>query len=235
MAALLKNIPGMSLMGKLAGDSAGALGSGAAKEIEETVKTEICKILQADKDEIINITTKAIKDKIANEEPEFLKELVQPIVDIIKENIENEKLEEEAKEGTDEPAKEGTDEPVKDGTEEPAKNGTEEPAKEGTEEPAKEGTEEPAKEGTEEPAKNGTEEPVPEVVAEPAPEVIAEPIKVEAEQKQTGGFNGGLIYIKTNETKNYRKKTKSKSKKQNRKTKKYRNRKPKSKKSRSSK
>jgi hypothetical protein len=219
MAALLKNIPGMGLMGKLASDSGASLGTGAAKGIEETVKTEICKILQADKDEIINITTKAIKDKIANEDPEFLKEFVQPIVDIIKENIEKEKLEEPAKEGTEEPAKEGTEEPAKEGTEEPTKEGTEEPAKEGTEEPAKEGTEEPAKEGTE----------------EPAPEVIAEPIKVEAEQKQTGGFNGGLIYIKTNKTKNYRKKTKSKSKKQNRKTKKYRNRKPKSKKSRSSK
>jgi hypothetical protein len=63
----------------LVGSGTGAISSGATKGVEETMKKELCALMQQDKDEITGIVVKAIKDKIAED-----KSIIQPIIDTIK-------------------------------------------------------------------------------------------------------------------------------------------------------
>ena len=69
----------------LVGSGTGAISSGATKGVEETMKKELCALMQQDKDEITGIVVKAIKDKIAED-----KSIIQPIIDTIKNAVNSE-------------------------------------------------------------------------------------------------------------------------------------------------
>jgi hypothetical protein len=80
----------------LVGSGTGAISSGATKGVEETMKKELCALMQQDKDEITGIVVKAIKDKIAED-----KSIIQPIIDIIKNAVNSEISEPAASSGSD--------------------------------------------------------------------------------------------------------------------------------------
>ena len=66
----------------LVGSGTGAISSGATKGVEETMKKELCALMQQDKDEITGIVVKAIKDKILED-----KSIIQPIIDSIRDVV----------------------------------------------------------------------------------------------------------------------------------------------------
>jgi len=76
MAAILNKIK------MLVGAGTSAVSSGAAEGIEETMKKELCALMQKDKDEITGIVTKAIGDKIAED-----KTIIQPIIDAVRDML----------------------------------------------------------------------------------------------------------------------------------------------------
>ena len=76
MAAILNKIK------MLVGAGTSAASSGAAEGVEETMKKELCALMQKDKDEITGIVTKAIGDKIAED-----KTIIQPIIDAVRDML----------------------------------------------------------------------------------------------------------------------------------------------------
>jgi hypothetical protein len=76
MAAILNKIK------MLVGAGTSAVSSGATEGIEETMKKELCALMQKDKDEITGIVTKAIGDKIAED-----KTIIQPIIDAVRDML----------------------------------------------------------------------------------------------------------------------------------------------------
>jgi len=76
MAAILNKIK------MLVGAGTSAASSGAAEGVEETMKKELCALMQKDKDEITGIVTKAIGDKITED-----KTIIQPIIDAVRDML----------------------------------------------------------------------------------------------------------------------------------------------------
>jgi hypothetical protein len=76
MAAILNKIK------MLVGAGTSAVSSGAAEGVEETMKKELCALMQKDKDEITGIVTKAIGDKITED-----KTIIQPIIDAVRDML----------------------------------------------------------------------------------------------------------------------------------------------------
>jgi hypothetical protein len=87
----------------LVGSGTGAISSGATKGVEETMKKELCALMQQDKDEITGIVVKAIKDKIAED-----KSIIQPIIDTIKNAVNSELSEPAESSGSGVTASSGT-------------------------------------------------------------------------------------------------------------------------------
>jgi hypothetical protein len=90
--SIFKSISGV------AGNAAGALSSGAAGGIEDALKKEVCKILQADKDEITESAIKAIDDKIKESSDTLLAPVIETIKEIIKTEVTNQLAEDKENE-----------------------------------------------------------------------------------------------------------------------------------------
>ena len=87
----------------LVSSGTGAVSSGASAGIEETMKKELCALMQQDKDEITGIVVKAIKDKILED-----KSIIQPIIDSIRDAVKTGLSEPPASSGPDTAASSGT-------------------------------------------------------------------------------------------------------------------------------